>query len=515
MIFTVLERGQSPPKDSKNHSFLITDHWDDWAKFRTMFRLIVFDNEGKQYDIGSVKIGQFGLEPCPAGKVTRKGQRSPDIPAEFQELTDQFFSIGQDEDYYEMLYTVPNTDLTIEVFNGLKDCAYDLELFGKAINEEVLNESLLRDVRLSSVKERYHRLAHGNAQLTEYKFEYIFPKQGDNTDGPTISFSVKPDSIPPSNIHVLIGRNGVGKTRCISNFTNSISQFSNPEKSYDYPFGTLRSVDNYSDEFPFSGIVSITFSAFDSFRIPDFSKSKIRYNYVGLWEETPDNEEPMNPIEWNKLSEDFCNSFDKCRKGLRSKRWIEVVQALENDPLFSENQVTSLIDLSRNDWSNFFSRLSSGHAIVLLTITRLVELVDERTLIMIDEPESHLHPPLLSAFVRAISDLLIKRNGVAIIATHSPVVLQEVPKSCVWKLSRTGTVTVAERPIIETFGENVSVLTRHIFGLEVTNSGFHALLRDAIETKNLDYDAVLELFNHQLGAEGKAIAQGLIAERNR
>lgn len=47
---------------------------------------------------------------------------------------------------------------------------------------------------------------------------------------------------------------------------------------------------------------------------------------------------------------------------------------------------------------------------------------------LIDEPEGHLHPPLLSAFVRALSELLVNRNGVAIIATHSPVVLQEVPR---------------------------------------------------------------------------------------
>jgi predicted ATP-dependent endonuclease of OLD family len=79
-------------------------------------------------------------------------------------------------------------------------------------------------------------------------------------------------------------------------------------------------------------------------------------------------------------------------------------------------------------------------------MTRLIELVDERTLILLDEPESHLHPPLLSAFIRALSDLLVKRNGVAVIATHSPVVLQEVPKSCAWKLRRSGRVALAERP---------------------------------------------------------------------
>jgi predicted ATP-dependent endonuclease of OLD family len=78
-----------------------------------------------------------------------------------------------------------------------------------------------------------------------------------------------------------------------------------------------------------------------------------------------------------------------------------------------------------------FGALSTGHKIVLLTITRLVETVDERSIVLFDEPEAHLHPPLLSALIRALSELLISRNGVAIVATHSPVVLQEVPRTCV------------------------------------------------------------------------------------
>ncbi|MBZ9762908.1 ATP-binding protein [Mesorhizobium sp. CA8] len=151
---------------------------------------------------------------------------------------------------------------------------------------------------------------------------------------------------------------------------------------------------------------------------------------------------------------------------------------------------------------------------MLLTITRLVELVDERTLVLLDEPEGHLHPPLLSAFIRALSDLLVKRNGVAIVATHSPVVLQEVPQSCAWKLRRSGRVSVAERPSIETFGENVGILTREVFGFEVTKSGFHQMLDSAVNQRGLGYDAVLEHFGGQLGAEARAIVQALVAERD-
>ena len=101
---------------------------------------------------------------------------------------------------------------------------------------------------------------------------------------------------------------------------------------------------------------------------------------------------------------------------------------------------------------------------MLLAITRLVESVDERTLVLVDEPESHLHPPLLSAFIRALSELLVRRNGIAVVATHSPVVLQEVPRSCVWVLRRSGSSLRAERPCRETFGENVGILTSDVFG---------------------------------------------------
>ena len=45
------------------------------------------------------------------------------------------------------------------------------------------------------------------------------------------------------------------------------------------------------------------------------------------------------------------------------------------------------------------------------------------------------------ALIRALSSLLTYRNGVGVIATHSPVIVQEVPKDCVWILRRVGAVS--------------------------------------------------------------------------
>jgi glycine/D-amino acid oxidase-like deaminating enzyme len=221
----------------------------------------------------------------------------------------------------------------------------------------------------------------------------------------------------------------------------------------------------------------------------------------------------------DQLQTDFARSLGNCRLGPRQKRWLRALETLENDPLFKEANVSSLLDLEEDAFAEqaarLFKRLSSGHKIVLLTITRLIELVDERTLVLLDEPEGHLHPPLLSAFVRALADLLIQRNGVAIIATHSPVVLQEVPASCVWVLRRNGTVAVAERPESETFGENVGVLTHSVFGLEATNTGFHKMLSDAVHKEGLDFDGVMAKFDGQLGAEAMAIARSLTVSSQR
>ena len=166
----------------------------------------------------------------------------------------------------------------------------------------------------------------------------------------------------------------------------------------------------------------------------------------------------------------------------------------------------------RKSARDLYSKLSSGHKIVLLTITRVVETLEERSLVLLDEPEAHLHPPLLSALIRSLSNLLINRNGVAIIATHSPVILQEVPKACVWRIRRIGRQAKIERPTIETFGENVGTLTHAIFGLEVTDSGFHKLISDAVD-KGLSYEEIVERFNKKLGDEARGIARSLIATR--
>lgn len=263
-----------------------------------------------------------------------------------------------------------------------------------------------------------------------------------------------------------------------------------------------------SDDY-FSYLIAVSFSVFDPF-IPNQEDLQY-YSYIGLKESNEKLKEPQAYFE-----KDFWESFSECKSfSAKKERWLNAIRNLESDDNFSEMQLSNLMndDFSKDKILKLIKRMSSGHASVLLIITQLVARVEEKTLVLLDEPESHLHPPLLSAFIRALSELLDNRNGIAIIATHSPVVLQEIPKSCVWKIERTGRRTDPFRPNIETFGENVGVLTREVFGLEVIKSGFHRILTKKVEEGN-SYDEIISEFQEQLGSEAKILLRTLIKLRD-
>jgi predicted ATPase len=511
MRFDVLPIRSRPPPGARSRAFLVADNWDDYT-FKTMYDLLFVDAAGERHAIGSVKIGKFGM-----------AERSRvEVPDRFDVLDEEYFSLGQDDSYYERLNGL-GSEVRDTVLAALRDVAADIDLFARALGEKVMGVSLLRSVTPVSVRGQFARLARGGARLTSFEFSYQAPAFRRGPIGPSLDFAVEPESKPPTNIHVLIGRNGVGKTHLLQMMSRALVEHgSDPEDVGS--FTTSDPDPLIGGSTTFANLVSVSFSAFDEFEPLPVRKNKasgLQYSYIGL--KRAATAEDVPPWSRAGLATEFVNSVRICRQGARTGRWLRALRMLEADPIFAdvETDIAELAQETRPDGEDdklksraggVFRRLSSGHKIVLLTVTRLVETVEERSLVLLDEPEAHLHPPLLSAFIRTLSDLLINRNGVAIIATHSPVVLQEVPKSCVWKVRRTGQVVVAERPELETFGENVGVLTRDVFGLEVTQSGFHKLISDAVEEEPR-YDDVVEHFDGHLGGEALAIARALVAER--
>jgi ABC-type transport system involved in cytochrome c biogenesis ATPase subunit len=505
----------------------VPDRWNDFS-YMTMFDLWWRPDVGTPHELGTVKIARYDQEPGPSplepGTETSAFSRG------------EWFSLGQDDLYYDRIRRLGDAS-RMELLEGLSDVAYDLDLFDVVRDFPVMQTSLLRSVEEGTVRSQFHRIARGGARLTEFRFRYHFPlfsalPQSNWPERRVTSFSVEvapprdpldfvviPESTPSSNVHVLIGRNGVGKTRLMGDLARLVvtHQEGAPAMGQiEYlPTPTAPAGET------FVNVVTVSFSAFDAFASGFGRRMEpgAKYTHVGLIDHSRDSQ----PKGRDRLAGEFLNSLSEIAAAGRYARWTECVAMLHQGehipPFLTEELIDSdpaapavIADEKAGRVRAEFASLSSGHAIVMLTITRLVELVAEQSLVLIDEPEAHLHPPLLSAFVRVLSTLLTERNGVAIVATHSPVVLQEVPRDCVYKLIRTGERRRARRPKLETYGENVGILTHEIFGLEVMESGFYAEIEKAVAELET-YEQVVARFEGRLGSEARGLIRILLAER--
>jgi predicted ATPase len=519
LIFQTLALGGYVPDQAQNTAFLMPNSWDDYGH-ETLFGLTVFDEQGNKFEIGNVKIAFVGQNG---------GKTAEQLPPRFNELSGNFFSLGQGPEYYKNIVDNLSKELVINLLVALGDVVHVQSRLQAAANEGAFTTSLLRSVSRSTIEHQFVRILSGDAALSEYDF-YYEKAANDRYSGIKIEFAVEPDSKPSSNIHILIGRNGVGKTTLLNNMVDSLL----PDRGDVVDTGEFAVANRWGrasalDEDYFAGIVSVSFSAFDPFEHPENQTDAnlgMRYHYVGLRKyEIHDGQRIKLLKSEIELAKDFTTSLKVCLALIAKRdRWVKAVKTLESDINFAEMNLCELVDVFSNDLSDSksqfttiaaarYDRMSSGHAIVLLTMTKLIETVEEKTLVLLDEPESHLHPPLLSAFTRALSDLLINRNGVAIVATHSPVVLQEVPKSCVSILRRTRLILDVDRPESETFAENVGVLTREVFGLEVTKSGFHYLLAKSVD-EGKSFEDIEQEYQYQLGFEGRAILRSMTVHRD-
>lgn len=493
-----------------NTCFLVTDNWND-QNFYTYFHLIYCDNNLNKKKIGTLRIGFLGQ--------IEHQHTSNRIEKNFKELDSSFYSLGTDEEYYLNLKNI-DPIIQLEILESLNDIAYNIDIFNRVKEEEVFRKSFLRDTSIINIEQKLRKIINDEVTLTDFKFQFLIDEKDENFPI-KLDFEVLKGSLPPTNIHAIIGRNGVGKTHILNSMIEAIC------KNTDDFYFSERNINIFDQcefkkiDYPFfSQLISVSFSAFDSFIPPKDGMENVygtKYHYIGLksyfHDDVLDKPKTKTPKE---LSKEFYSAFSFILKSnLKTKLWNDSISNLCSDENFKEMQLHELINYNSNELLiRKFERMSSGHKIVLLTVTKLVEKLEEKSLVILDEPECHLHPPLLSAFIRSLSNLLTNRNAVAIVATHSPVVVQEVPKSCVTKLTRHGSVMVGRRPQCETFGENIGMLTNEIFGLEVKESGFLNLLKEYAD-QGLSYEEIVELFNGKLGTEAKGLLQVLIAECNK
>ncbi|MEX4029201.1 hypothetical protein [Haemophilus influenzae] len=69
----------------------------------------------------------------------------------------------------------------------------------------------MRSIRKQTIEEQFRRILDGKSKLDDFNF-YFIRSEKDNIGKISLEFNVIANSMPSSNIHAIIGRNGVGKT---------------------------------------------------------------------------------------------------------------------------------------------------------------------------------------------------------------------------------------------------------------------------------------------------------------
>ncbi|WP_342152257.1 AAA family ATPase [Methylorubrum sp. SB2] len=109
--------------------------------------------------------------------------------------------------------------------------------------------------------------------------------------------------------------------------------------------------------------------------------------------------------------------------------------------------------------------LSSGEQSFLRFAAIASLHIENGTLVLLDEPETHLHPNFISQFVAILDNLLEQTGSAAIIATHSAYFVREAFEDQVIVLrSEADRRIVAQRPNLKTFGADVGSISYFVFG---------------------------------------------------
>jgi predicted ATPase len=458
--------------------------WNDYS-FVTEFHAVAVGNKVNKA-LGEVKIGFLGQdEDEPTYSIIDEG---------FEVLPPVFFSLGQNPEYYENIRKVFGDVESEEYLLAMRDVAYDENIFENAYREKVFTESISRFVSISTIKGQFKEVISTGVSLDSYGFVYT------HENGECIDFKVSPSSRPPTNVHALIGINGVGKSYILVTIAKHIDKKSKNLKKLN---------GDHISAYDFGQLVYFSLGVFgDPTQKVDFNDSKLRIDrtkkkYIGIYNQKTGKLKDV----LTEMAGEFADSVYNCLHGseIRRGKLLRALELLGVDVDFQTIELEELAELNPKEEIKFkansiFSSLSSGHASVLYYITSIVEVIEDKTIFLFDEPENHLHPPLLAAFIRTLSNLLSESNGIAIIATHSPVVVQEIPRSCVWKVGSQG---IFSRPNIETFGESIGDITSEVFSLDMRKSGFYSLLEG--DAKRLVFKEVVELYKGQIGSEGRAI----------
>ncbi len=461
--------------------------WNDYG-FETTFQATLCPVEGTEtwVEMGGVKIGRYGY-------TTDDPSMRSILNGTMEALPNNYFSLGQVPSYYDDLAEAPpalrNTYAT--AMRDIALTAIDAEALEK---EEVYRVSLLRTSRALQALD-YGRSLFGAQAVPVEQFEFR-AKIGRNGDH-IVPFDFRPVQGLPHRVNVLVGVNGVGKTQLMARLGVALSTFeeASATEARTAAGETFEDAGVFTPRPSFYGVVAVSFSAFDDFELPKRSDS-VRYQYTYCGIRKPEGGLLDEKAIANRIPAAI-RKMDEGQQNLLLRAMAAAMPQLEWETL--------------PKGPGFYGRLSAGQRIVLNIVSDLILYLRKRTLVLLDEPETHLHPQLTSTLMSVLTIILEELDCFAIVATHSPIVVQQVLARHVHVLQRMDPAPpMVSHPPSETFGENLSEIVRLVFDAVESDRGYQDVIDHLLEDE--DVDAVVARFDGRLGLNARLYLE---SRRNR
>ena len=426
------------------------DNWNDYSQ-KTLFDITLRTHESERVYLGKVKI------------MKREAKVTYDtLPQKFTVLSNDYCSLGQSKGYYTNLKA--NLGENFHSFLlAMRDVAIFPKIYEQFEQDDIFKTSIIRFNEIERLARTIPFEIEGINPNEYFKFNYTYqPIFAQNTIALNFNFQYNTDF--EHRIYAIIGKNGTGKTRILSSLAKSLSE-KNPE--------------SFSPRKPIYGkIFTVSYSFFDRFQIPS-SDASFNYVYCGLKKanDTWKTEEDMLA--------DFYKSVELIKKKALENDWYNILSSFivadilniafekKEDFLIPENYV-----FNENKFNEIKNMLSSGQSIILFLISEILSHIRYDSLILFDEPETHLHPNAISSLLNTLFNLVKRFQSFCILATHSPLIIQEIPARNIFILERdddTASVKSLER---ESFGENLTVITQEIFGNREVPRHFIGLIKN-------------------------------------
>ncbi len=409
--------------------------WDDFG-YSTVIKITYYDPQGVPAPIGNVRI------------MKRNEKRTWDhIPDFFERLPEDYCSLGTTENYYDRIKGLLH-DKYQAFFYALRDAGIFPSISDKFDQSDIFRKSLIRENR----NEEIWRTIRYKINLTSieeaFKFSFQF-KPLYSEDSVFLDFNFQYGTPIEHRIYALIGKNGTGKTKILSSIAQELANSDStliPKKPQ------------------FGKITSISYSFFDNFEIPQTHES-FYYAYCGL---KKDKNTLLEPEELDARFRDSAHNI--LEKGLLEK-WKKILCNFIESALIEEIFVRPSTHGAEQEFEyneaavvTLKDQLSSGQHILLYVLTELTAQIRENSLILYDEPETHLHPNAITELMNSILELVKEFNSFCIIGTHSPLVVQCIQSRNVMVLTRQPNQIYLHSLERESFGENLTVITEDIFG---------------------------------------------------